>query len=381
MEQFASSIRPAVRRVTLRDAHVRGFLLALGAIGASSLALACAAQQNAPLLFGKAPPMSAAASDSSGSSPTVGAATSPSVSATPPQGVNACSTQSACYQLARRYRSGRGVERDSGKALALFERACALGEGPSNIGCGEYAYMLREGEGGVERNEARALEVYKRTCDRGVGSGCLFAARLLTNAVQFAHDEAAAQPLRARALELLSAGCTAHNSGDCNLVGWMHQIGEAPGASPKSAAEAFRQGCDGKNLASCDSYAFHLQNGVGVPRDEQAAFHLYSAACDAQVLFACVGKGFMLASGRGTGMDTAAADAAFRAGCYPSAFNESVSACDRLNDPQACGMAALMAATGVCTEKDLNTAARFKDRACATPYAWYCDRLKALKHN
>jgi TPR repeat protein len=149
-----------------------------------------------------------------------------------------------CRGLAQLYDEGRGVERDSRRAMTLWEDACAQGDAPS---CTILAHLFSK-QGitdarvltllamGCHRGDASACSEYadnlsshsspsqkstvvsylERACSGGVGSAC----RSLIASER--GDKAFSQ---ARERELLSRACEAKDAEACTLLGQASHYG------------------------------------------------------------------------------------------------------------------------------------------------------------
>jgi TPR repeat protein len=76
---------------------------------------------------------------------------------------------SACMFAGRLYEFAHGLDRDVGKALALYERSCSLG---FQGGCYNEAVVLEP------RNPARAAALYRQVCTAGSPIACAAASKL-----------------------------------------------------------------------------------------------------------------------------------------------------------------------------------------------------------
>ena len=85
----------------------------------------------------------------------------------------ACDAHSAngCNNLGNMYRAGLGVDKDSVRAAVLFKAAC---EGGSSVGCLSIARSTTDGDG-VPKDDAKANGYYRRACDGGAPAGCTMA--------------------------------------------------------------------------------------------------------------------------------------------------------------------------------------------------------------
>lgn len=81
---------------------------------------------------------------------------------------------SACTNLGNKYEQGVGVERAPVQAIPLYLRACGLGSG---YGCASLAGLYEHGTG-IAQDRARAGELYDKACKAGNASGCTAMKRL-----------------------------------------------------------------------------------------------------------------------------------------------------------------------------------------------------------
>ena len=75
---------------------------------------------------------------------------------------------SSCNSLGYMYRDGKGVTKDYGKAMKLYEKAC---DGGIARGCDNLGYMYRHGKG-VTKDRRKAKKLYKKACDLGYTEAC-----------------------------------------------------------------------------------------------------------------------------------------------------------------------------------------------------------------
>jgi len=152
-------------------------------------------------------------------------------------GQPACSTGDECAQLARLYRTGKGLPKDPRVAGDLYQTACDKGHA---LSCSDLAYMLAIGKD-LRRDEKRSVDLFIRGCTLGFGNACFSA-------------------------------------------GNMHMQGSRePGIIPKDnvrAAELFKKGCDEGEGVACDSLAELYSRGQGVPKDKAFARQLRRRAAE-----------------------------------------------------------------------------------------------------
>jgi TPR repeat protein len=143
----------------------------------------------------------------------------------------------ACQELAEMYALGRGgVTKDDSKAVALFEKACNLGDA---VSCEFRGKMLREGRGGPA-DPAGAIAWFTKGCNGGAAGACT------------------------------SLGLAAMKSGD-----------------KKTAVEMLEKACNGDDKIGCTGLGGLYLHGNGVPKDPARAQQLLKKACDLGAKEAC----------------------------------------------------------------------------------------------
>jgi TPR repeat protein len=211
---------------------------------------------------------------------------------------------------------------DPVKAVALFERACRGGHGPS---CTEAAHIYSSGRNRVEgtkwtelikKDHVKAVKLWERGCDLGDGAGCqkrgneedfgTAASKKWfergcthgdgTACAQLAYafetgkppDPAKAKTYFTRARTLLEHQCkkaAAHNDGQaCWVRGYL--IEQAAAGYTKDAAaaqEAYELSCQAGFADGC----WHLAKAFDDRKDDSAALDAYMRACKADRSDAC----------------------------------------------------------------------------------------------
>src|SRR5882672_4273775 len=66
-----------------------------------------------------------------------------------------------CRRLGVTYAFGQGVDKDEGRATALYGQACDMGDGPACV----FAGQMHEYAHGIPKDDARAATLYGRACD------------------------------------------------------------------------------------------------------------------------------------------------------------------------------------------------------------------------
>lgn len=224
----------------------------------------------------------------------------------------------ACTNLGRMYRDGRGVEQDPGRAVELFTRVCdgmpahpddqdaaaAAASACSLLGA-QYAHGS-----GVPEDWGRAIALSRQGCDGGDAFGCFNLGAVYLNGEGADRDAAAA-------LAFFRRACDLRDGKGCFQVGLMHYQGQGATRSDELAAAFFRKACDAgdgtgcvnlggfytsdvsRKLAlfergcdlgeplGCFNLANHYTDGTGVKADPARAAALYAQACSAGYEAAC----------------------------------------------------------------------------------------------
>jgi TPR repeat protein len=297
-----------------------------------------------------------------------------------------CDTASGCIDLARKFAVGDGVsERSPGTAMALLDKACALGDARACIGaailnhhfggeaefprviglleraceleigivCRLVAQAYEEGAG-VQQDLSRADELYQRACDLSDGEGCQRLASNLDRGLGVAKDVAQANLLRDKACELVEpAGCydlgVSYENGrgvaqdwtranallekacrlrlgrSCTELGLNFSRGRGVPQDWKRANDLFEQGCSLGEGTGCTDLGASYANGSGVPPDRKRANDLHEKGCELGSGLGCWNLGAAFAFGKGVTRSWARANALYEKGCdlgYGGACNE-----------------------------------------------------------
>jgi TPR repeat protein len=185
-----------------------------------------------------------------------------------------------CTTIADWNLSGWGIEVNSDRALALYQKACRIGSSYGCWGAAQLTLADTREEGHERASEAlyaRARQHGEIECNRGVGMGCAVLGRLLFSTRGGARNEE-------RAMNLLSATC------DTARVGFAcHSLGTAlqQRLQESSARNWYRKGCDLGFAASCSSLGFLLKTGKGGLSDKVLAGAIYRRGCDLRDAVAC----------------------------------------------------------------------------------------------
>lgn len=170
----------------------------------------------------------------------------------------------ACVNLAVRF-----YESNPTQAAALAERACADGHA---LGCeivGELSHFGR----GVPKDTRKALRYYKAACDGGDQAGCTNTGLLLSGAAtDVPRNDALGAMYYKRA-------CDGGESTACGNLGLKYEFGVAVKKDPRQAVELFERACRMSGGGDCLRIAIAHQSGFGVGRDDARARELYARAC------------------------------------------------------------------------------------------------------
>jgi len=235
----------------------------------------------------------------------------------------------SCYHLAWLHRSGKGVDKDLGQALSLFEKAC---EGDSAKACSQVAdeklrARLREKDPTkVTELTRQAEQLLDKACQLGDGWVCWNTASWYmrspkTNPV-FGSDYA-------RGVTLIERGCKLGYGPSCSSLAALKIKGEH---TPKDAAAGltlYKKACDAGRWQDCEKMADVLAAGRGVKKDPTRALAMYERACSFHGLRACNSGGELLLEGKGVPKDAAKARALFEQGC-PEKGSVGWDACESL---------------------------------------------------
>lgn len=192
------------------------------------------------------------------------------------------------------------------RALTLFEKACALGDGcvrgaeiagnreeyaqraaalrakacdqRARDACADLGLAYMHGRG-VPRDFERAREHLTFACDLGSMPACANLGLLYDNGDGVAVD-------KTRARQLYDEACDKEVGAACNNIGVMLEQDD-----PTAAAAAYDRGCRFGSARACMNLAELYAKGQGVPEDAQRAMSLLKKACDYGESSACPKKG------------------------------------------------------------------------------------------
>lgn len=96
----------------------------------------------------------------------------------------------SCIAAARQLSAGRGVDRDTDKALSMYQKGCALGDVDGCTGAGD---LLSDPSGANNDTKTRALTAYISACTGNSGYGCLKVGVAMYEGIGVPRDDAKAR--------------------------------------------------------------------------------------------------------------------------------------------------------------------------------------------
>jgi TPR repeat protein len=258
------------------------------------------------------------------------------------QDCSAGQTPSACRDLGYHLVRGEFVAANAARALALFARACADGDGPA---CTATGVVLTDGStiaddlviaadayetgcslgdlDGCVRLGVAEIDGRGRTpdlmsgarrvataCRRGSGHGCYLAGRLSL--------EGRPGPSRPeRAAAWYHEACRLRSAAGCHALGRLHASGQGVRRSAATAVELYRQACSDSHVDGCVDLARALATGVGVAPDPGESRRLYDWSCRVGHTVACA-EARALPHGRRAGKTTMVPSAGDAPSCRPA---------------------------------------------------------------
>ncbi|MBX2800875.1 MAG: sel1 repeat family protein [Myxococcales bacterium] len=210
---------------------------------------------------------------------------------------------SACTGLAWFFESGRAsTPVDAERAIALYERGCALGD---LYACTSQGWMTQHGDG-VEADRDAALALYRRACDGGDGRGCGNAGALF---LQGTSED------RASALQWFERGCVLEHGPSCVAQGDVFSDPETEPSGVERAAELYGRACELGAASGCNQLGIAHETGRGAPRDPATAAVHYDRACVLGNGVGCSNLGALFQFGRGMVADATKALELYRRAC------------------------------------------------------------------
>lgn len=246
----------------------------------------------------------------------------------------------ACYRVSLAYRDGRGVDKDSARAIALLEESC---EGKYFDACSGLGYSYQTGTG-AEKDIIKASGLYKKACDGGSLLGCSNLGSLFTEGIGVEKDPA-------QAAKLFDRACDGGLALGCRLLGELYREGTGVPKDPARAAKLYTQACSDGEVAGCGNLAALLEEGDdGVPKDIGQAKILYDKACGEGQGWSCSKLGWLF-SQDGPDKNFSQALSFYQRGC-------------KLEESTACNNQGSMYEHGQGVEVDKVKASSLYEEAC-----------------
>ncbi len=173
----------------------------------------------------------------------------------------------SCYQLGLLHTFGKGVERDYGKARAVFTAGCEAGSGTS---CYAVGYLIQRGFG-ADADEASALPYHLRACEQyDSADACHDAGAILAS-------QAGTDPARLNALAIRACKLSAEQ---CDLEAYLLTTGKGGTTDQTRATQTYLRACQAGNALACSAAASRIAHGEGVPADGALATQIWERACE-----------------------------------------------------------------------------------------------------
>jgi TPR repeat protein len=203
----------------------------------------------------------------------------------------------ACNWLGVIYGDGRGVPRDTGRAVALLEQGCRQDAGTA---CANLAFYKKP-------DKAEELALFQKSCALDSPFGCAWwGVRLLDG------DKPEDQPL---GFAKLQAGCDGFVGFACARIGSHYREGIGLKQDDTKGADFYERSCMLGSGQGCVALADSFLSGKGRPNDERQAFGLLRKGCKIDKAEGCYALGYAYLNGTGTAKDEAAARAQFEMAC------------------------------------------------------------------
>jgi TPR repeat protein len=237
----------------------------------------------------------------------------------------------ACRALGGLYESGRGVELDRERALALYEEACEMAGGAEPAPT-QWSRWFRR---------LAAHQEYLDSLVAGFGGLSGFE-DVLPVGSDLSHPD-----------EVLA----------CSDLGLLLSKGGAPSELAR-AHEILTDTCEQGEPNACLHLGGLFERGLGVERDVYRAGQLYERACAGGVMFGCVVLGLHIQA-YGWGEELARVDDLYRRACQGG-------------DATGCGLLGFAYELGQGVDPDLNRARDLYEQACTGGADWICYFLAEL---
>lgn len=210
----------------------------------------------------------------------------------------------SCAELGTRYAEGSGVERDSVRAAAFYDKACGVGDTAS---CTFLGIAYHAGKG-VPSNAERATASFERACVLGGPEDCANFGLALVKGEGVDQDVL-------RAFRYFDAACDAGNAAGCSSLGAAYSLGVGVRSDKQRARHLFQKACDAGDSGGCYNLGVVYSQGLGVRKDAKRAAALYIGACDQDEGAACGNLGTLVQNGNGIVKDAGRAADLFLKSC------------------------------------------------------------------
>lgn len=158
-----------------------------------------------------------------------------------------------CYNFAVKLMMGEALVRDSTLAARLFEKVCNTdvtnGEGATakHLSCHNLGALYASGDG-VPKSEERALALFTKACDLGDATSCH------NLGVAYSLVEGATHDLP-KAIQLFEKACAAGMAASCTNLGNFYLEGKGVKLDRQQAVELFKKACSGGSEKGCSRLA------------------------------------------------------------------------------------------------------------------------------
>jgi TPR repeat protein len=160
----------------------------------------------------------------------------------------------------------------------LRERSCEQGNSEDCVVLG--AYYVRGL--GVEKNFGRAVELYGKACDAGLHVACTQRAQILITGTSSSSsaDTTADTTAYDEAFALLTSSCAAQDQLACAWLGLAYHRGRGVEADGSKAAEHYARGCEQGYSFGCIGMGKLHEQGFGVRKNRRTAKKFFAQACE-----------------------------------------------------------------------------------------------------
>jgi TPR repeat protein len=162
------------------------------------------------------------------------------------------------------------------RGRSLRERSCEQGNLEDCVVLG--AYYVRGL--GVDKDFGRAVELFGKACDAKLVMACTQRAQILITGTSAASDEAQDQAGYDEAFRLLTSSCAAEDPLACVWLGLAYHRGRGVEADGKKAAEHYARGCEQGYSFGCIGMGKLHEQGFGVRKNRRTASKFFAQACE-----------------------------------------------------------------------------------------------------